>query len=413
MRVGILINHYDHNASCRTECQPFARNPEGQPVIIVNGVPLLEGTAGVARHARAAVAAIERGAHANETEIWLPSALAPSADTVRTVSNLPIRIYPGPHPRRGFSFNQIFWTHCLAWHRLRHFRHAHVFSPIETYSALPLGYPLITAHDCYADHFGDPGRGGRTGRGRKLCLRQLRRSRVLAVSRFTAGELETLHALSAPQVLTVPNWLPCEFGATPDSAQIESVRIRLNLPPRFWLYCGGFRRNKNLPLLLRAYAATLARTPGTPPLVLAGRWPESDTAYTGPLNTVLAGLGNRVAGRILRPGFIDEESLPSLYRLAELAICPSTYEGFGYPVVEAAAAGTPVLAARAASLPEVWPHPELLFSPDAPEELARLMARAAEEGTGFARRALSPEFGYRLGEMRFSTAISDWLKKTA
>jgi len=378
-------------------------------VILVNGVPLLEGTAGVARHARAAVAAIERGPHANETEIWLPSALAPSAGAIQAGSNLPIRIYPGPHPRRGFSFNQIFWTHCLAWHRCRHFRHAHVFSPIETYSALPLGHPLITAHDCYADHFGDPARGGRTGRGRKLCVRQLRRSRVLAVSRFTAAELETLHALSGPQVLTVPNWLPREFETQPDSAQIESVRMKLNLPPRFWLYCGGFRGNKNLPLLLRAYAATLARIPETPPLVLAGRWPESDTVYTGPLNTVLAGLGERVAGRILQPGFIAEESLSSLYRLAELAICPSSYEGFGYPVIEAAAVGTPLLAARAASLPEIWPHPELLFSPDDPAELTALLDRAALQGTSFAARELSPDSLYPEGEKRFHAALESWL----
>jgi glycosyltransferase involved in cell wall biosynthesis len=379
-------------------------------VIIVNGVPLLEGTAGVARHARAALAAIGRGPHAHEAEIWLPSALAPSAGAIQAVSDLPIRIYPGPHPRRGFSFNQLFWTHCLAWHRCRHFRHARVFSPIETYSALSLGHPLITAHDCYADHFGDPARGGHTGWGRKLCVRQLRRSRVLAVSRFTAGELETLHGLKSPQVLTVPNWLPRGFEATPGSAQIESVRIKLNLPPRFWLYCGGFRRNKNLPLLLRAYAATLARIPETPPLVLAGRWPENDTVYTGSLNTVLAGLGERFAGRILRPGFVAEESLPSLYRLAELAICPSSYEGFGYPVIEAAAVGTPLLAARAAALPEVWPHPELLFSPETPVELVSLLSRIAREGAAFARRPLSPEFEYKAGEARFNAAVTTWLK---
>jgi hypothetical protein len=73
----------------------------------------------------------------------------------------------------------------------------------------------------------------------------------------------------------------------------------------------------------------------------------------------------------------------------------------------------PALSPRATSLPRVWLHPELLFSPDPPEELAHLMARNAEEGTGFARRSLSPEFGCRLGEMRFKTEILDWLKTSA
>jgi hypothetical protein len=78
--------------------------------------PQLKCTAGIARHTRAAVAAIKRGAHGNETNIWLRAALSPSADAVRAVSNLPIRIYPSLHPRQSFSFNRILWTHCRAWH---------------------------------------------------------------------------------------------------------------------------------------------------------------------------------------------------------------------------------------------------------------------------------------------------------
>jgi len=380
-------------------------------LIIVNGVPLLEGTAGVMRHGRAALAALEHGPRAGETELWLPSALGSAAGALREKTGIRIRIYPAPHPRRGFSLNQLFWTNCLAWHRRRHFPEAHVFSPVETYSALPLGRPLITAHDCYADRFGDPRRNGRVGLGRRLSVHQLRRSRVLAVSHFTAGELETLHGLRGPQVLTVPNWLPREFETPLNVARSERLRADLGLPPRFWLYSGGFRRNKNLPLLLQAYAATAARNLETPPLVLAGRWPEADTVFTGPLNTVLAEFGEKMAGRILRPGFIAEEALPSLYRLAELAICPSSYEGFGYPVIEAAAVGTPVLAARSASLPEVWPHPGLLFSPDEPAELTELLGRAAMHGAEFAKHNLSPDYLCTAGEKRFNAAVESWLKE--
>lgn len=379
-------------------------------MIVFNGVTLREGTAGVVRYSHAALAALLHGPHAAALEVWLPSALPDlAARAAGWGGGARVRVYPAPHPRRGFPFNQIFWANCLAAHRLRRFPRARVFSPVETFSALPLGRPLLTAHDCYADQFGDPRRGGRTGLGRRLCVRQLRRSRVLAVSRFTADELAARHGLRAPRVLTVPNWLPRGFDPRPDPARAERLRATLGLPGRFWLYAGGYRRNKNLPLLLRAYAQA-SRGRALPPLVLAGRWPVEDTPFTGPLNTVLAELDPAALAGLRRIGHVADEDLATLYGLAGLALCPSAYEGFGYPVIEAAAAGAPVLAARAASLPEVWPHPDLLFSPDAPEELAGLLARAASEGDGFAHRVMSPEFGYEAGEARLNAAVTIWLE---
>jgi len=70
--------------------------------------PLLKCTAGIARHTRTAVAAIKRGAHGNETNIWLRAALSPAAAAVRAVSNLPIRIYPGLHPVGVFPLTGFY-----------------------------------------------------------------------------------------------------------------------------------------------------------------------------------------------------------------------------------------------------------------------------------------------------------------
>lgn len=373
-------------------------------MIIFNGVSLCEGTRGVIRYAQCALEALRHGAREEEVEVWLPSGLASRADEISWPR---IRIYPGPSPRRGFSFNQIFWANCLAWHRRRLFPEASVFSPLETYVVGSWGQSLITSHDCYADRFGDPSKANRVGWGRRLAVKQLKRSQVLAVSEFTARELRKLHGLDEATVQVTPNWLPREFDRVPSGEKLSRVRTEHDLPSRFWLYVGGFRINKNLPLLLRAYA-TLSRELDLPPLVLAGGWPDEDTPFTGPINEKWKSL-ELSDDSIKRIGFVSDENLPALYKLADLMISPSSYEGFGYPVIEAAAVGTPVIAARSASLPEVWPHDELLFSPDDPSELIRLLKRVVEEGSAFAHRPMEPQYDHAIGENCFNEAVERWL----
>lgn len=371
--------------------------------LIFNGVTLLEGTGGIVRYARSALEALGRGGSGEATEVWLPSALAARAGEVDWPGER-VRIYPGPDPRRGFSFGQIFWMNCLAWHFRRTGTRGRIFSPVETYLAGGVGQVVMTAHDCYADREGDPRKGGRVGWGRRLCVRQMRQSRLLAVSRFTAQELAELHGLKEPQVEAVWNWLPREFDRRPTEERKARVKAELGLPERFWLYVGGFRRNKNLPLLLRAYAAARAQVAGLPPLVLAGKWPEADTEFTGKLNEVVAetGLGEP---ELRRPGFVAEEDLSALYGLAELVVCPSTYEGFGYPVAEALAVGTPVIAARAASLPELLGNDAgLLFSAKEPGELTERLLAARETAEGY-RRGFDEAFGTEAGEARFNVAL--------
>jgi len=377
-------------------------------MIIFNGVPLCEGTRGVIRYAHCALEALRHGVREKEVEVWLPSGLRSRVDEVDWPRT---RIYPGPSPLRGFSFNQIFWANCLAWHRRRFFPKASVFSPLETYVMGSWGQSLITAHDCYADRFGDPSRGGKVGWGRRLSVRQLKRSQVLAVSKFTANELQVLHGLNHESVQVTPNWLPREFDRNPSPDKLSRVRSEHDLPDRFWLYVGGFRTNKNLPLLLQAYAA-LGKKMVLPTLVLAGGWPEADTPFTGPINASWESMGLSESS-IKKIGFVADENLPALYKLAELVISPSSYEGFGYPVIEAAAVGTPVIAARAASLPEVWPHAELLFSSDDGRELISLLERVVREGSGFAQRPMETQYDHVMGENCFNAAVEKWLRNRA
>jgi glycosyltransferase involved in cell wall biosynthesis len=88
----------------------------------------------------------------------------------------------------------------------------------------------------------------------------------------------------------------------------------------------------------------------------------------------------RSAGVILT-GFIDRGDLPSLYRQAEMLVYPSLYEGFGLPVLEAMACGTPVITSNTSSLPEVAGDAALTVNPTQVGEIADAMAQLLSDAT--------------------------------
>ena len=78
-------------------------------------------------------------------------------------------------------------------------------------------------------------------------------------------------------------------------------------------------------------------------------------------------------------GYVDDADLPDLYRAADVFAFPSLYEGFGIPVLEAMACGTPVVTARVSSLPEVAGDAALLVPPDDVDSLAEALWRLVDD----------------------------------
>lgn len=183
--------------------------------------------------------------------------------------------------------------------------------------------------------------------------RSLRRADlVLADSHATAADLvRQLHV--APERVTVvyPGVAP-RFQPLPASS-MESVRQRLGLPAEFLLFVGTLEPRKNLVRLLEAFSQI-----STPiRLVLAGR---KGWLYAEIFATVER---LRLNDRVYFLDFVDDADLPSLYNLARVFVYPSLYEGFGLPVVEALACGTPVVTSAVASLPEVAGNAAILIDP--------------------------------------------------
>lgn len=137
------------------------------------------------------------------------------------------------------------------------------------------------------------------------------------------------------------------MGAERDAA----VREKYNLPDRFVLYIGGFDARKQVNQLLLAYSYVGPAEGSEAPLVIAGKEPEWRTPVFPDLRKYAADL--QITDYVQWIGRVDEADKPSLYRLAEVSVFPSRYEGFGLPVLEAMASGTPVVANQIPVIEEI------------------------------------------------------------
>ncbi|WP_337176281.1 glycosyltransferase [Paludisphaera sp.] len=175
-----------------------------------------------------------------------------------------------------------------------------------------------------------------------------------------------------------------EFGGPTFEAEADEALARMGISGPYFMAMASDYPHKNMPALLEAYAAFRASRQGseTPSLVLPGRAPRTRDAATtrGPMEGV----------RFL--GAVTHRELRVLYQNALGLVFPSLYEGFGLPPLEAMAAGTPVAALPFTSVLEVCRGAALFAEGLAPADLARAMARLADEPE--LRRELR-EAGYR------------------
>jgi len=141
-----------------------------------------------------------------------------------------------------------------------------------------------------------------------------------------------------PTYLAVDERYHPKIGAERDA----EVRAKYNLPDRFILYMGGFDRRKNVDALMYAYTFVQQAENDRVPLVLAGREPQWGTSVFPDVKAYARELG--IDDNCHWIGYVDEADKPALYRLADVFVYPSVYEGFGLPVLEALACGTPTVA---------------------------------------------------------------------
>jgi glycogen(starch) synthase len=172
-----------------------------------------------------------------------------------------------------------------------------------------------------------------------------RAARVFAVTKLEATLLAERRIAEGPRVRILPNGIDLERWKSPPREDI--VRRRLGFDGPYVLYAGRLASNKGLDVLLRAWSSMTPDQKQGSALVLAG----ADWGVRSALEKTAGSLGIRAEVRFA--GHLAEEEYRSAVAHAELLVLPSEWEAFGIVLLEAMAAGRPVVATRVGGVPEV------------------------------------------------------------
>lgn len=226
---------------------------------------------------------------------------------------------------------------------------------------------VVTIHDLnYHFHPEDWGRGALWAHRALVPAAARSATRVLTVSHASARALRDVLGVAAAKVDVVHPGVDGNLVATGADDE-RRVRERYRLPGRFVLAVSASHPHKNLDGLLAAYDRACGVE--APDLVIAGIAGRARERIGSLLAT------RRGPGRVVMTGWLDPADLAALYRAASLLVCPSRYEGFGFPVLEAMSAGVPVVSSNAASLPEVVGDAALLVDPQDAAAMSSAMLR--------------------------------------
>lgn len=225
---------------------------------------------------------------------------------------------------------------------------------------------VLTVHDLAFRRFPETAPHG-TKRWLERLDRALgRATRVIAVSESTRNDLLDLCRVDPLRVVVVPLGVDRSLFRPPVQQEVAAVRSRYDLSRPYVMYLGGIEPRKNLPNLLTAFA----RLPDEVLLVIAGSGVEWNPEGADLLGEAMAKLPEAVRARVRRTGYVAEPDKVALLGGAEVFVYPSLYEGFGLPVLEAMACGTPVVTSNVSSLPEVAGDAAVLVDPTDPASIA-------------------------------------------
>jgi len=194
---------------------------------------------------------------------------------------------------------------------------------------------------------------------------------IVVPSAATARDLLDAFAVDEARVHVVHHGVEAEAFAPVPQPVIDAVRRRHGIPGGYVLFVGGIEPRKNLEQLVMAFAESDAQDLT---LVIAGgpvRWfPEA----TEGLDTAIEALPTSVKERIVRTGYVNDRDKLALLSGATVLAYPSLYEGFGFPVLEAFAAGVPVMTSNVSSLPEVAGEAAVLVDPADTHAIAKALS---------------------------------------
>ncbi len=312
----------------------------------------------------------------------------------------PVRVLRtrAPTSRTGI---RVLWEHLLApWH-IGSARLELVHSMLNV---VPLAAPtrhVVTVHDL--SFMRTPGAHPTHRRWYLTAATWLsarRAKSVLADSCATKDDVVDLLGIDPSSVHVVYPGREATFHPR-SMAEVNEFLQSKNVSRPFVLFVGTLEPRKNVDVLVRAFGE-VAREGFRGDLVLAG----GSGWATASIDTALG--ESPVRRRIHRVGYVKQEDLPYWYCAADLVVYPSSYEGFGIPVLEAMASGTPVITSNRSSLPEVAGNAALTVDPHDIQQLAAAMTdvlASPERRTQMSERGL-----VQAGKFDWTVAAEQCLK---
>lgn len=196
-----------------------------------------------------------------------------------------------------------------------------------------------------------------------------RAARIIADSEFTKQQIVEHFAIPPSKVGVVYLGVNDQFCPHDRGQALPRVSSLVGLNRPYILFVGNLKPHKNVKTLIQAFSQICARRDFDHQLLILG----DDQKWKAGLVSECEKLG--IDDRVLFAPHVRNEDLPWVYAAAEILVMPSLIEGFGLPVLEAMACGTPVVCSRAASLPEVAGNAAEYFEPSSADDLAAAIER--------------------------------------
>ncbi|MCU0500800.1 MAG: glycosyltransferase family 4 protein [Anaerolineae bacterium] len=336
--------------------------------IAIDYTPALRQGAGIGRYTRGLVAGLAEIDRRNQYTLF-------SAGEAPSNNDWPpnFQLHASAIPARWLT---------AGWHRLHLPIPAELLtgdcdlyhSPDFTLPPLRRAHGLVTIHDLSflrVPECADPGL--RAFLEKAVPAAVARARRVLADSENTSKDLVEMLHVDPGKISVVTPAIEPRFRREENIARLAEVRARYRLPDRFILGLGTLEPRKNFTGLIAAFGKLARETNLSHALVIGGK--------PGWLYEEIYRLGNQddLAGRVRFLGFVADEDLPALYSLADVFAFPSLYEGFGIPVLEAMACGTPVVTSNNSSLREAAGGAALMVEATDAAETAEAIAKVLND----------------------------------
>lgn len=198
--------------------------------------------------------------------------------------------------------------------------------------------------------------------------------RLITVSNFERQNISKIYKLDSSKIQTVHNGVSECFKAVVDNKARAKVKQKYNLPEQFLLHLGNTDPRKNTARVLKAFYMYIYVYTEDLKLVIVG-------LNESKLSTILKSidLEEELSDKIILTGYVVDTDLPILFSLSELFLFPSLREGFGIPIIEAMACGTPVITSNTSSMPEVAGDAACLVNPNSTENIYEAIAKVRSD----------------------------------